>query len=426
VSSRNGAKDQPVVGGTGVHGDALKRRRRPPPAPEEQARRLLSGAAWSDFCEALRAAGEQVLAPEAPNGDLDRAEGFRYLAGLVVSGLQQARLFADPERPRFFRNPDGRAKWGAENADNLYLWARVRSDRVYRLRGWRGSVYDFLIEVKEGYMQLGDDRNFAVLSARELSCEPDGSFEIVLGGERRPGNWLPLHRDAGYVAIREYFWDWDREQAARFEISLLDPPPGPPPPLEPAAAAALLDSAGEWIETSTRFWSEWVEQLRAGHRRNQVAPARRYVGGADDIRYGNDVFRLEPDEALVLETEVPRARYWGFQLCNLWFESLDYAHRQTSLNGQQARVDADGRVRCVVAHRDPGVPNWLDTAGHREGVLQYRWIWSQTSPQPRARVVAFDRVRDALPPDTPRVSPEQRRAVLLGRSAHVARREPVG
>ena len=34
----------------------------------------------------------------------------------------------------------------------------------------------------------------------------------------------------------------------------------------------------------------------------------------------------------------------------------------------------DGSVRFVIAHRDPGVPNWLDTAGHQRGTVGVRWV----------------------------------------------------
>jgi hypothetical protein len=424
VSGSGGRNDEPVVGGSGESGEALRRRRRPRRAPQRDARRLLDGEAWADFCDALRAAGQHVLADGAPDTPKDRAEGFRYLAGLVTAGLRQAVDLADPDVPRFLRNPDSSSKWGAENADNQYLWTRIHSDRSYRLHGRRNSAYDFLIEVKEGYMQLGDDRNFATLSASELRCEPDGSFEILLSAEPRAGNWIPLHPDAAYVAIRQYFYDWENEEPATFRIVELGNEGRPPLPLEPARMAGILDDAGEWIETTARFWNEWVARLRAGHRRGEIAPARRYVGGADEIRYGNDLYRLADDEALIVETEPPKARYWAFQLCNLWFHSLDYANRQTSINGHQAHVDADGRFRCVIAHQDPGVPNWLDTAGHREGVIQYRWIWTETNPRPRARVVKFDAVRAALPADTPRVGPEQRRRAIRTRQEHLARREP--
>jgi hypothetical protein len=112
---------------------------------------------------------------------------------------------------------------------------------------------------------------------------------------------------------------------------------------------------------------------RAGWRRSAARTCRDgsrrrgFAGGADDILYGNDWFRLRDGEALVVCCDVPDARYWAFQLCDSWFRSLDYANHQTSLNGAQLRLDADGRVRVVVASRDPGVANWLDTCGASRG-----------------------------------------------------------
>ena len=43
----------------------------------------------------------------------------------------------------------------------------------------------------------------------------------------------------------------------------------------------------------------------------------------------------------------------------------------------------------VLAHRDPGVDNWLDTAGHRLGTLCFRWIGAQEFVHPTTRVVKF-------------------------------------
>ena len=43
---------------------------------------------------------------------------------------------------------------------------------------------------------------------------------------------------------------------------------------------------------------------------------------------------------------------------------------------------------CEFAHRDPGMPNWIETAGHREGVVFCRWLQSEAMPeQPVSRVV---------------------------------------
>jgi len=408
--------------GSSRDAEALRRERAARPDAEEAARRLLSGEAWHAYCDALRDAGDHLLACAEDAAPATRAAGVHYLLGLVRAGLGQALELADPARPRFFRNPDSSSRWGAENADNQYLWARVDPALRYEIRGERGTAFDFLIEVKEGYMQLGDERNFATLTAADVRCDDDGRFAVVLAAQPPAKNGLALHPAARFVAIRQYLCDWQRETPARFRIECLDE--REPASATPARMASLLQDAADWTLGSARFWSEWTERLRAGYDPGKIAPARRFAGGADDIYYGNDFYALGPDEALVIESAVPDARYWQFQLCDLWFRSADWAERTTSLNHLQARIDGDGRFRCVVAHRDPGVPNWLDTGGETEGVLQYRWIWSRDNPQPGGSIVPFARVRELLPADTPVVSAADRRNQRRLRSSHRSLREP--
>ena len=189
--------EERAVGGTGAElASSWRRRARNPEAVD--AGRLMDGAAWEEFCDALRAAGRRVLASPATS-ELDRAEGFRHLATLVSGGLRHVFDLADVERPRFLRNPDSTSKFGAENADNQYLLASIDPRRSYRIQGRRNSAWAFLLEIKEGYMQLGDARNFATLHSDDLQVEADGSFEIALSAQRQPGNWVPLHPDASQV-----------------------------------------------------------------------------------------------------------------------------------------------------------------------------------------------------------------------------------
>ncbi|MBM4385582.1 MAG: DUF1214 domain-containing protein [Deltaproteobacteria bacterium] len=420
-------RDDVATGGTGLRGDALKKLRRPRRAEAEQRARLLDGRAWEDFCRDLAAAGKAVLDFPLASAESDalRAEGFRYLLGLVRSGLYNALELAEPGAPRWIRNPDSQAKWGAENPDNQYLWARVDPRGTYRVFGERRSVYDFLLEVKEGHMQLGDDRVFAAVTCKDLHFDASGAFSVLLAPERPAGyagDFVPLHPDGSYLQVRQYLLEWERETPASFFIERVGG--AAPADLTAAAMADRLDLAGEWTLTTTRFWMEWVEQLRDAWRPGEIAAARRFVGGAPDIFYGNDWYKLADDEALIFESELPDARYWQIELCDPWFKTLEFASRQTSLNHNQARVDADGRFRCVIAHRDPGVANWLDTCGNREGMIQYRWIWTRTNPQPRVRCVKHAAIAQHLPAATVRVTPEQRRAAISVREAHVRRREP--
>ena len=138
--------------------------------------------------------------------------------------------------------------------------------------------------------------------------------------------------------------------------------------------------------------------------------------------FGIGYFRLADDEALLVEVTPPAARYWSLHLGNYWMESLDFANYQSSLNGHQAVIDSDGVFRAVISARDPGIPNWLDPAGHTEGTMVYRWNQADQAPIPATRVVPFESVRGLLPADTPEVTPDQREASIERRRVHVRRR----
>jgi hypothetical protein len=105
----------------------------------------------------------------------------------------------------------------------------------------------------------------------------------------------------------------------------------------------------------------------------------------------------------------------------MWYRTFDYSHHQTSLNGHQVELDADGVCRVVIAHHDPGLPNWLDTLGHKQGVVIVRWVMVSHRPQPRTRIVPFAELISVLP-ETRRVGSDERAQTLDRRREAVARR----
>jgi hypothetical protein len=218
------------------------------------------------------------------------------------------------------------------------------------------------------------------------------------------------------LTIRVYQSDWDADAAPPFHIERVGTGGVPPPPLDPAFVARALDRAAKWVEKSVTFWNAYTRQGWERSAPNVANPARSAPGGADDILYGSCFFELGEGESLLLELDAPDADYWGFTLHTLgWLESGDFADRQTSLSDHQIHRDRDGRVRVVLAARDPGVPNWIDTAGRARGLLVYRFVWARDHPVPSARVVPLDEIRGALPPTHPVVLPEERRRRLAHR-----------
>jgi hypothetical protein len=90
---------------------------------------------------------------------------------------------------------------------------------------------------------------------------------------------------------------------------------------------------------------------------------------------------------------VPRCTHWNLQLDNHWMESMDYRYLPAHVNKHSARLNADGSVTVIVAHEDPGLPNFLCTAGHGQGTALLRWVEADRQPLPRCRVVKLATLR---------------------------------
>ncbi len=122
------------------------------------------------------------------------------------------------------------------------------------------------------------------------------------------------------------------------------------------------------------------------------------AGGDESIVYYHSYWKLEPDEALMIEASPPPCDNWNFQLDNYWMESLDYRNYTISINKNGARCEPDGSVRIVVAHEDPGMPNWIETAHHGEGTMCWRWYRLHEGAQdvePSCRLVKTAELRKA-------------------------------
>jgi len=345
------------------------------------------GRAFHALLDLLRDADQTFL--DGPRGAMDAlgvAEGYRHLTHLLGYALD-LYLEGDPERPRFTPLASPTRKILGDNVDSLYHFAPLRGDRRYRIHGRRGDEV-YLAFCVYGGKPDGEwsERVIANLSQRDLTCASDGSFEIGLAAAPPPGNAITLTPDAVCVIVRQYFTDRAPAHQATFDIEALDPV-APPAPLDDATLTRRLRAVTTFIRETIQF-----APLPASLPPNLLGPPMPWSPhvpgwGTPDNVYSLGLFRLEPDEALVIEGRSPRCVYFGAQLWNRYMQSLDYRYHRVSLNHAEIAFEPDGSFRLVVAHHDPGVANWLDTAGHREGVVFCRWLQTDELPaQPTSTV----------------------------------------
>ena len=104
------------------------------------------------------------------------------------------------------------------------------------------------------------------------------------------------------------------------------------------------------------------------------------------------------------------------------YKRQDYLYRPVSYTPSRAAVDADGVVRIVMAHDDPGFHNWMDTQGFERGNLTYRHMLDGHPVPLTTRLVNRADLADALPPDTATVTAQERSEQMWQRFNGIRRR----
>jgi hypothetical protein len=330
----------------------------------------------------------------------DVAEGMRAVMHMLQGALV-GHFEDDPEHPRFRRIVTPTRKFTGDNADAIYYDAAVRGDRRYRVRGRiDGAVYvSITIEAGAPGGRMGG-RTAGVINDTQFDVGPDGRFELFLGGPPRPRNWLALPPDADRITTRHYFEEErcaaaDPTRHLALEIECLDPAVPAEAPND-ANVAAGLRRVANFVRART------VEMPPPGKRVQppfvsttpNAFPAPVKPGdfglAAADAAYSMAPYVIGPDQALVMTARWPRCRCANVDLWNRHQQTYDYANRRVTLNRRQTKLDPDGSFRVVIAHRDPGVPNWLDTEGRPFGMVFWRFMLPEGPIEtPRAKVVPF-------------------------------------
>jgi hypothetical protein len=374
-------------------------------------------AAWAHLQERLSAAERLVVSTPVNKNRIDYASGMRHLMVLLAVGIDMAlRVDPDPVLAVNRASMDDIVTWGLECPDCVYMNASMRAGETYRLFGNRGTARYVGLQTMDG---IAATANCVV---DDLDVDGEGNFEVILSADEHEGNWLRLAGDHPTLTVRNFLYDWDTETLADLKIERVGDEVEPEDrSIDPQVSVSRqLYALGEFVYDNLKFFLDFGAMPAA----NDFVPPMDMssMGAAAENRPVIGRFELEPNQALILEFEPPEGVYWSISLGNPWLETIHYGRHQSSLNGHQAVVDPDGMVRFVLAARDPGVANWLDTAGHSNGAMLLRCVRTETAPVPSSRVVMVDEVVAALPADTTMTKPEERAHVVEARRRAVHER----
>ncbi|MBV9721332.1 MAG: DUF1214 domain-containing protein [Mycobacterium sp.] len=389
-------------------------------------------SAWTAFCAQLERAARQTFKDANAASAAQRVDAFRFLTQNLGQAFDLALETHDTRYPALHTFCGPTRKLGGDCADFIYQQAWIDGQSTYRLTGNRGTAKFFNVTVQgprtpgPGVLHepFGDAPEANVLG-HQLDIADNGEFELYVGGPERRLNWLPTTPGSRKLFIRQGFDGWD-ERPAQIRIERTDMAAAKPLPT-PAEMVEAMAWAGEFLAGVMSDWPEFpftYGGVDAEHPNSFPRVPEHHRTGADTQRgraAANMYWELAVDEAMIIEFDA-HAGLWMLTNMGVFFNSMDYLYRPVSYTPSRTATDGDGRVRIVMAHRDPNVHNWLDTQGFERGNVTYRHMLEGQPAVLNTRVVKYDELLSKLPADTVMVSEAERTAAMWERFRGIRRR----
>ena len=389
---------------------------------------------------------EVIYAKDPTAAMPDASSTIRRAAEATAMAQAVGVVNRDADRPGIHWSTTTPHSWGSvrvplsglmvDDTDNIYRGIPIDGAASYEIRGkvvgGKPAQESFILHetlsgaTKGQPIRNNEEENGAVFLDK-LSLAPDGSFTITVDGSPPNGRnnhiqTSPEARDS-YILIRDSLNDWALQQPVQLSVKRLSGPPLRPAPTE----ADLIKLAAERTLSAGPYWLAWAHRVFYSRPANTITHRLARVSGWGYINCG--YYQLKDDEALVFRLERRQANYLGFQLSDAWGQgqALPYIQKTGSLNGAQARPNADGSYTYVISTADPGVHNWLNPDGLNAGTFCIRWQALPTGNTAEdavkdVSVVKLADLRKTLGPDASWVTPAQRAAQLRERQAAYATR----
>jgi hypothetical protein len=395
-----------------------------------------SQSAWNHFADELKQLGDKLVGPTGARGPRERAEGFRYLVRLIAAA-QELAFEADRTRPALVRMFTPTRKFIAEGTDTIYHEAKLDPGLSYEMTILRGDDLFFSVVV---YAEDEDGDKFIAdnLNDEHIVFEETGGQQVAkiqISAERPAGakNWLKLDGRLPFILTRQYFPEFvtavDAGKYRQATMSIANKGEVAPP------AEYTEDDLACGIERMIAFMNETLDSAlgisafvglnTVEYERTDTSPTRigsdgnlildegshedyspeelaemvdpRVVANnlpAPGIDYVGAMFKLAPDEAILIEGKDVPCRYWSAQILTKFLESGDYRYHRVAFNNRQVQADEDGTFRIYASHSDPGVRNWMSTQGYARGQIVIRTLLAEEDMNADLSVVKLNDIPD--------------------------------
>jgi hypothetical protein len=335
---------------------------------------------------------------------------------------QAARFMVPPHR-WFGRDVPG-SRWGGDSPDFVYRTIPIAHDGRYEIKGRPTCAEAPTVN----YSLMADNTASPVtqtlLDSLDMDFASDGSFTITVDDTPAEGrrNHIQTRPGADLIMVRDALGDWIVQSANALEVVRLNPMGDPMREDDMARHCAR-------IALDNVYYTYYCTQSGAGQPPNRIRPpmSSAAFGGMATQAGTKGNLDLGDGDALIVRSNAAGARFRNVTLTDAFHMSIEYWKRTSSFNARQMAADEDGDFTFVVAHRDPGVHNWLDTGGLRRVIFGQRWQAfargeANDDPWMTARLVKFDALERELPDGVRRIDVAGRRDQIDARESGFQRR----
>lgn len=327
------------------------------------------------------------------SSEADFADAYKNLLDILAIGVD-CYIDNDPANPHFAKIVSPWRKMGGDNAHALYDFAPLRGDLSYLVKGNRAGTAYLGMTLYKGATEDKVDVQANINSA-DLAMDIAGDFSVVISPHETDDR-APVHLrsgpDTNGIIMRQYFLDDDTSFDACFSIEVLgeaDASPYPDLAEMSRRIRSLTNFLKGWTGMTPLPWPDEPEAYNQVCAPFNTGESTGHWSTPDNL-HAFGFFRLEDNEALVIRGESPPCLYWSCHLWNACMQTFDYTRFNCAISQEQVQRNADGSWDLVIAKKNPGRVNWLDTGGRNKGFVYFRWLEAGSTPPPlQCRVISL-------------------------------------